>query len=347
MKQIISLNTLMLVLLLFLIGGCSPGFIGDIKKSSFPETRNTFKTLRNVQIVFDSIIDKRPTYEIKGKSFAGLYYLIPLIIFDSWSSSNSSYTSGENYDISLIPSLTELMQNVLLKSNVYSTNNAPKKYFLKTELLHYYAFHYTKSSTWCIWIIYPVSTTNNDYYFFPTGFVSMKLTLTDSETMKPVSTRYISNGFMFNPNAEGLSNDNTAYGISQDKTEQCVQVASLALKDLMVSLPDVIDEMLAEQGNLTSNLEINTFKLIRLTNDYNFQEEVLVEYETGNILKSEVVKRKTPILSKPDEWIVAPVNDDGRYLSNAQYNDLIITLQQKYDVSFGSNLSAANFYGSK
>jgi len=348
MKTHILIKNSLLFLLILLIGGCAKPFIGDIKKSAFPETMSTYKTTRNVQVQIDSIIDKRPLYELRGKTFEGIYYIIPLVILDFWSSANSTYTPSKRYDETLLPSMNDLMKNILTKSNISSNNNASKQYILKTELLHYYAFHFEKSNTSVIYFLVYYWAKSKAYYYFPTGFASLKLTLIDKSTMNPVSTRYISNGFLFNEASEGLSTEQTAEGgLTQNKDEQCVIVATTALKGLMSRIPDAIDEMLSEQDNLSLNSSINTFKLIRLTNDYNFQEEVLVEYETGNILKSEIIKRKSPIISKPNEWIVAPVNDEGHYLSSTQYNKMISMLQQKYDVKFESNLSAANFYGSK
>jgi len=115
----------------------------------------------------------------------------------------------------------------------------------------------------------------------------------------------------------------------------------------MEKLPYIVDQMLANEPEalLPDDLNLETFTVLRLTGEYDFQEEMTIEYETGRILGDVIVRQALPVISKPNEWVVSPLSKDGHWLSDAQYQKLIEKLKEKYDVVYSKNLTAANFYG--
>ncbi|ETR67808.1 MAG: hypothetical protein OMM_11186, partial [Candidatus Magnetoglobus multicellularis str. Araruama] len=107
-------------------------------------------------------------------------------------------------------------------------------------------------------------------------------------------------------------------------------------------------EMLAEEklGEVVG-ITPKTFMIVRLTKEYDFQEEMIIDYDTGLVISDTIVPRATAIISKPNEWVVPPYSESGHWLSSEEYGYYIDILKLKYKVKFKDNITCANFYGIK
>lgn len=322
----------------------------NIRQEALPVMPYYHTAPRNCQIEIGGIEDRRPIEEVSHINNGRLQYYIPhIFVFPFYfigqfclarAGAGPLYGNPEYYDSSLVQNLPLLMNDVLNKSGMYRKEG--KKYLLKPELLHYYGVSYYTFS----WMM---ALGGNKSTFFPTGFVSLKLTLYDKETSKVIGVRYLSEAFLFNPADSMLSIAHTAeHGTGYDIAECNMSgVAIIALKRAMRKFPAIIDQILSNENEATvpTASTPKTFTVIRLTREYDFQEEMNIEYETGKILRDSIVDRSLPVFSRPDEWVVSPVTEDGYWMSDEKYTGFINMLKQKYDVDFADNLSVAVFSG--
>jgi hypothetical protein len=88
-----------------------------------------------------------------------------------------------------------------------------------------------------------------------------------------------------------------------------------------------------------------SFLVIRLTREYDFQEELRIETATGRIISDRVVRRRFPVFSAPDEWVVAPVGPDGHWLSDEAYRAMLARIEARYALDRTANGTAARFLG--
>lgn len=123
-------------------------------------------------------------------------------------------------------------------------------------------------------------------------------------------------------------------------------VVKIAVQELMQDIVKEIDRMLAVNGygeEITEPPE--TFRVIRLTDEYDFCEEVVVESASGKILSNTVRQYNSPVVSRPGEWIVLPEDQNGHWLAPDKYQRMVECLSSTYNVGFADNLSAAYFKG--
>jgi len=341
-KIIVSFKIKLFVLLCyFALLGCTSSIDGNIYNDIMPNNIKVFDKPLNCQIEVDPIIDKRPLYETEELEHYKYRKIIPLLLFNYWDSAGPIFVNIENYDKDMKRNLQKLLTNTLQKSNICS-ENSDNKYLLKPELIHFYSVSYYKYSTFLT-----VAAVDTTYSFFPTGFICLKLTLINKNTSEVISEKYLSNAFLFNPLDETLSINQNAHGLKHSY-ENKIGVSIISLTRTMKMLPTIVDEMLSKESLLTETNKKNTlFTLVRLTKEYDFQEEIVVDYKTGQIISNEIVLRNIPIISKPNECVVAPYLHSEHWLSFDEYRKLITKLQDKYDIRFNENITSANFYGVK
>jgi hypothetical protein len=327
-------------LIFALLTGCTAPVMRTITLDSIGDIPRPYLQSRPCNIEVDPVIDSRPVEETEKTNQIKFQYFIPAVIWWQWSLAGPSYADPKSYDSSLIPNLRGLIDNVLKKNNLCDPG-ASRQFVLIPELQHYYGVSYEKSMAFA-------STGGaffKDFIFFPTGYVSLKLTLKDKQTGTIVGTRLLSETFLFNPADTALSLSETAIEQRNYRQNNKSRSATVALRKVMTRLPGILDEMLTEAGIGGMKLSSQTFTVWRLTREYDFIEKMVLETGNGRIVSDELVFRRWPIISKPDEWIVAPIDDNGHWLSIDEYASLITKLQDRYTIEFGSNLSAALFKG--
>lgn len=331
----------LLSFIIMIAAGCVKPYKGNILQGAMPGDLNKYVTQRACSIQVDAVADNRPVMETKNFDQTKFQHFVPLLIWNQWAMAGPVYGNAEYYDErdDLPSTLKLLMENVINDSRLCS--NSEKRYMLKPELLHYYGVYYSKELA----VATMGASVIVNFDFFPTGFVGLKLTLIDEESSKVIGTRYLSNSFLFNNNERSLSAEHNAYGTEYTHSNK-VNVPIIALKNMMRELPYMLDKMIAESqnGQGFDVSQIKTFTIVRLTKEYDFQEEAVVEFDTGRIVRNTVTRRTTPIISRPGEWVVLPVNN-GHWLGSEEYSAMIEHLKHKYVVDFSDNLSAANFYG--
>jgi hypothetical protein len=323
--------------------GCIEPITRSVRSGAMPQVKK-LEAPSPYSVQVGPVVDRRPVYETEDFDQSGFRYFVPALIWWQWSTAGPVFANPEHYDLDLLTSLRGLMSDVINRSSLGSPN-ASVKYILKPELLHFYGVGYTKG----MFIATMGAAAMNKYQFYPAGYVSLKLTLYEASTKKPVAIRYLSDSFLFNPAEPTLGTGHSAQGgMGMAITNNKSQVAILALKNAMQQLPETIGSMLADVGpGRGESAEPTHFMLVRLTDEYDFQEELVIEIATGRIARNTVEKRTAPIVSCPGEWIVSPIAADGHYMSAAEYVAFVEVLKQKYNIEFKGNLSAAQYLGPK
>lgn len=321
--------------------GCIDPVTRSVRSAGQPQVKK-FEAPAPYYVEVGPLVDRRPLYETEEYDQSNFRYFVPAVIWWQWSTAGPVFADPKLYDMDLLPSLRGLMTDVLNRSSLGSPN-ASAKYILKPELMHFYGVGYTKGMA----IATSGAAVVTKFEFYPAGYVSMKLTLYDAATKKPVAIRYLSDAFLFNPADPSLTTVHSAQGgMGLNVVNNKSQIAMLACRDLMAHLPDMVSSMMADAGpGREQAAEPKFFMLVRLTDEYDFQEELVVEIETGRIARNTVERRTTPVYSRPGEWVVAPVAEDGHYMSSAEYDTFVKGLQGKYDIQFQDNLSAARYLG--
>jgi hypothetical protein len=320
--------------------GCVHPIVHDVRTEAGRGLPRSFRTPRACQISVEPVVDRRPVNEVVEIDQAKVRYVLPLLIWFQWSSAGPIYANPAHYDANLVPSLQMLLGDVVKDSGVCS--GAGRGYRVRAELLHLYGVSYMKNLAIAT---YGAAATAL-YNFYPTGFVTIRVSVVDAATSKVVGERILSETFLFNPAHPFLTTGHTAYGPGVRILNNRTQVAIIALRQAMVRLPYVVDQLLAQTvPDAEAAAPRKTFLLTRLTREYEFEEQVEAELETGRIIRDELVPRTFPVYSRPDEWVVARISPQGHWLTLQAYRDLLGQLGQRYKIESGANQSAALFRG--
>ena len=323
-----------------LLFGCVTPAVRDVVRDAQPRHLYRIAEPRGVHISVAPVVDRRPKMEVVSTNQTAPRYVVPVIIWNQWSTAGPVFGHPTHYGPNLIPGLRSLIHTTLRRGGLQSEGG--QRYSLQAELHHFYGVNYNKK-----WFLFtPWSASSLIYSFFPLGYVGLSLRLVDPSG-KVVGARYLTESFLFNPFARRLTTRHSAYGPGVNIVDNRSMVPMIALQLMMNKLPAVVDQMLAERGasGAKDPTGHKTFKLIRLTREYDFQQEMVVEVESGRIISNKMVRRRIPILSRPGEWVVAPIAPSGRFMGSKEYARFVERIKQKYDVVFGSNLSAATFRG--
>ena len=326
--------------MLLLLAGCVKPATGNILTGT-AITEKAFSVPRNCRIKVAAVEDGRSKVETTKTKQSNIVYMVPLIIWNQSAVAGPEYAEPVSYDADLIPNLQKLMTSIINSSGL--CDDRGKTYLLQTKLVHYYGVSYIKASGFSMLL----SNNFKKHEFFPTGHVTFQLTLIEEETSMVIDTQYVSESYLFNEFDPDLAVAHAIYLPTPDIIDNKSLVALVALKRLMEKLPYIVDQMLANEQavQIQDDSNIETFTVLRLTSEYDFQEEMTVEYETGRIIRDVIVRRALPVISKPDEWVVSPLSKSGHWLSDEQYQKLIEKLKEKYNVVYLKNLTAADFYG--
>jgi hypothetical protein len=326
------------LLALIIIAGCVRPYIRTIRVDGMPKLEK-FKSTRPCSITIDPIKDRRPLYETKNTSQEKTSYFWTILLWWQWASAGPRFCDTINYDSSLTTNMQLLMKDVIGQSNLASGQGP--EYVIKPELLHYYGVSYTKNF-FCASVGAAASV---NYTFFPTGFMMMNVDVVEKNSGKLVGSRLLSGTFLFNPDDTGTSLSHTAQAGWTGSGFSSSRVAAVSLRKIMERLPLTVDQILSGQVPVTDTTQVpKSFTIIRLTSEYEFEERIVIEYETGRIIKDAITKRQLPIISRPDEWIVSPLDPTGHWMTPEQYKKYIDVLKQKYSgIVFKDNLNAAVF----
>jgi hypothetical protein len=314
----------------------------DIKFDASPDKINECARPRDctidVKLSFTNLAEYDLYKNYQGNQ-SGIYSCFPLLILYFWKTSGPVFSSHKEIDENINSNLQQLITDTIDRSKICS--NTGKRYILKAKVLHLYGVNYSKKFYGATIGAY----SGNYYNFFPTGFVSIKLMLIDPETEKILATNVISNTFLYNPgHPKFMYNSASGSSPNFDMESLRLDVACISLSQLMEELPLAVDQMLSNEKGLavTSGEKFENFTIARMTKEYNFAEEVVVEYRTGKIISDNIVRRTYPVTSSPDEWFILPVQD-GHWMEPDRYKKFISKLKGKYDVSFGDNLNVATY----
>ena len=227
MRTALFEKTLAILYLAALLAGCvGVPPVGDIMSEGMPEGLLTLRSPRNCALTVDLVEDLRPAMEVTAtdQSKPRFFYTL-LLIWTHWSTAGPVFQKPEYYDPTLMTSLGLLMEDVASKSNLCSGKGTP--YTLKTKLLHYYGVSYNKS----MFLISIGGGAVEIFGFFPTGHVSMELSLTEASG-KTVAQSRISESFLFNPEHPLLSTEHNVHQGLVYNEANLNNVASIALTDL-------------------------------------------------------------------------------------------------------------------
>ncbi len=327
------------------LAGCNtPPAPLQLARDGFPENLEITKEPYACNITVAEVIDARPTGEVLEADHYELRYLVPLFLYNQWSGAGPTYMDRTLYATQGVAQGTSaLIQRVLDESGAFSGKG--KEYDLHVRINHLYGVSYTKD----FWIIGFGGAGLEAYDFFPCGHVELAVTLKDKQTGAVLGEQTLTRSFLFNPEQPGLScalAPGTVRLLYEDENIQ--GVVKFAVREVMKDLVKTLDRMVASDGHGADvTTPPATFRVIRLTDEYDFCEEMRVEYATGSILTNAVRKYNAPIVSRPGEWIVLPEGENGHWLAPAQYRKTVELLSAKYKVGFADNLDAAYFKGLK
>lgn len=329
------------LLFVLLSSGCTAPVMRNIRSDASVEPRTSPAVPRPCRVVVAPIRDDRPDEETTRLRQTRPNHFVPAVVWWQGGFAGPIYANPRYYDDDLLGNMRHLMQRTLDSSDLYADHGPT--YRLESKLDHYYGVGYNKE-------FFIISTGGGvtEHEFFPTGHVALKIRLIDEATDEVVASRYVSEAVLFSPEALGSSLQHTAYGMSDAALmDNKTLVATLALRKLMTQMPMLVDQMLAEESAARVDVppSIEHFTVIRVTDEYDFVEELVIEFETGRILQDRIVPRDHPLVSSAREWVVLPVSENGHWLSAEQYIDFVDCLSRRYRVEFTDNLSAATFMG--
>lgn len=275
------------------------------------------------------VVDERPDAQRRGDNERRFKFLMPLVIWVWWIEAGATYTKPDLYAKDLHADLHRMLSNLMVDSTVCSGSG--DAYTLTPVLRHYYGVAYMKTDS----SFAAGSSWNYTYQFWPTGQVGLDLVLSKDGT--EVGRTHVSERYLMNPE-DGLTQPGAARFVGMD-------AARIALKRLLERVPLEVDRLLAGQPGLEVPASADRFLVVRLTREYDFEEHLWLDSKTGQLYENRVVRRTLPVLGAPDEWLVAPVSPQGRWLSPTQYDALVQALQAHWRVGFTDNLTAASFEG--
>lgn len=320
-------------LLSLFVSGCliPKPFVRNIKSEAIPEEIHRYPAPRDCNIELKPTIDKRPSEGKTVTDYSKFTAFVPALIYFYAAKEGPIYAETKYYDSTLLESIDYLLKEQVARSNLSSGSG--KTYTIQPELLHYYGVGYAKAYSQAI----GKSSSSNTYAFFPTGYVAIKLSLLD-ENGKSIRSQVIQRTYLFNDKDElhKVFPNNSTY------------IATKALTGVLKQFPQALDVLMSGDGSLPAEaLSDDTFIITRLTKEYEYLEEVVIERSTQRILSTNMVERTAPIYSRPDEWVVAPYTQSGHWMNSQEYSKLLEKLKEQYDVGYGENISVASFYGVK
>jgi hypothetical protein len=286
--------------------------------------------------------DRRPEVERSGGEGGKprFKYFVPALLWWQWAMAGPRVGQPELYAVDFLPDLNAVMKATMERSGVCAGGGPVAS--LKTSLRHYVGLSYQKVEQ----IVSYGAAAAVSYDFFPVAHVAMDFELA---TADGIVERFTLDGrYLFNPTDPGMSTKQP--GVPGGTLPPAVsrQLAPrVALERMLAQLPDRVDRALAGLGGAEAPAANDTFLVARLTREYDFVEEMVVETDTGRIVTDRVVRRRLPVLGAPDEWVVVPVDGNGRWLTNEGYATLVNRLRRNYQVEFDGNVSAAKFGGWK
>lgn len=302
-----------------------------------------FGTPRACTLSVDAVVDRRPAVEQtpdSDGSTPALRYLVPLLLINFWETSGPRYANPELYAHDMLPDLKTLLGRTLDASGLCA--GAGPGLSLRPTLQHYYGLSYEKT----LGVAGFGGGTSSVYAFFPAAQVVVDLELLQNGAVLDrvtLSERYLFNDRDVEMSTPAGTTSGSPLAIAQART----QAPKLALERLLLQVPDAVDRMLSRVPGATIPPAEGSFLVVRLTREYDFQEEMRIETATGRIITDRVVRRRLPVLGAPGEWVVAPIDAAGRWLDPSAYARLVAQLGGTYKVAFDTNLSVASFGGVK
>ncbi len=319
-------------LLMIFLTSCTTIYKGNLSEA-LPKKVSTIQD-RGYRIVIDKVSDLRPK-KYQGKKQHTQKLALPLLLYYHFEDAGPVFEMDQNIDVQLQASLNSVVKQTLKASGMAASSG--RTYALAIEIINLYSVNYTKNSM----LFMSGSGSNMSCNFYPTGHMALRLRLHDLAKKDKYCYRVISSSHLYNPKHE----------MAKDvKTIQKARVvtAQVAVRETLTKLPMFLDSMVADlSGNGTQTTSApKTFKIVRMTREYDFQEEVEVDYKTGTIVDAKIVKRKNPVVSAPNVWYLSRIRD-GRWLGNTAYESLVSMIGKKYTVSQKINMNVALFKGIK
>lgn len=312
-----------------------------LSEECFPGVIEWVKEPRACKIAVMDVTDARPVGEVTELNHRELRYLVPLLLINLWSGAGPVYLDLDLYaDQSIKQGVEGLLQRVVDQSGVFSGQG--KTYDLSVRINHLYSVSYSKYA----YLIGFGGSSIEKYKFFPCGHVELAVTLKDRQTGAVVGETLLTRSFLFNQKHPQLSCAHTAEQGVIAEEENRKGVLTIALRSAMIDLVTKLDQMVAAD---LPGPEVcappDVFRVMRLTDEYDFCEEMAIESATGLILFNRMRPYSGPVVSRPGDWIVSPRDERGLWMAPAQYRKVVGLLSTNFNVGFDGNQDAAFFRG--
>jgi hypothetical protein len=324
---------------------CTPikPIIRDLARDPLPEPMVRLEG-RDCRLAVGTVSDARPEEEIEGDDVRHTRYSIYKIFDGHFAQDVLDYHDPGNLgEAPVTETIAEgLRTSIAAAGPCQVVNLTNADFVLDARLEHLYGVSAT-------FIQYDSSLglARTEYHsFYPAGQATLSFTLRDASSGEALDRWTLAFGSLYDPAGSQEQQDITARGgleraldWSEDgRTSQIVN----AVRDVYRRVPARLDQALAEASPIRPRA-LQEFFIVRLLGDYEHIEIVTIDFATGEVRDSKVVRRPYPVFSAPDHWVVSPYQPAR--LSRAQYDALVKQLGEHYEVRFVDNLSAARFFG--
>lgn len=292
------------------------------------------------------LVDERPLFERKGTrgEFVRLTSLVPLLFYTDWQAAGPRYVPPRQVTRELGAHLSRQLESTLHDAGV--CRGPGPAFGIQPRVTHGYSVSWIRDGFTLL--VVPIADDvdvslwmSHREDMWPTAHLSLTLDVFEGERF--IGSETIDERYLFEP-GDHLTLWEQVAGAEPAVTVALDQALATVVTRALARAPHAVDRILS--GRMPRPRRTERFVLLRLTDEVEFVERIEVDTATGRILSNDVRRRVLPIMSRPGEWIVAPLGADGRFLDASSYDALLRTMSDYgYQVAWGSNLSAARFVG--
>lgn len=231
--------------------------------------------------------------------------------------------------------LRRMVQGAITRGGLVGSGAGGPRYTLRVTLRHLYGTgHLTGSTLGTVGYIGKTLRAAGPY-----GYAAAEVELMDAAGRAIVS-RWVVGSYHPRKKAETLAL------LSEDRmADATVWAAGDLVGNLMVAL----EGMLAEHAPVRPrNFERpDSFWLARITDSGTHIERARITTSTGVIEHVKTERLAVEPFAAPGEWVIDPLQGTWQRLSPGTYDQLVVTLQKRWDIQYVSNVRAAHFFGEK
>lgn len=255
-----------------------------------------------------------PANEIAGQSSRTHLFLF-LGIFAYFDSRGSLLPEAKYYAQDLGGEVQATLVRTLADSGLFqNVTSGPADLELHSEVLHLYGANYNKGAGFATY----GGGWNTRRKYLPYGTAVLRFLLVDTRGgHKRIVWDTTLNG-SYIPDAEDAE-------LANKEIENAATLAAVAAyRDLLSQLPPQLTRVASRLGGRASGrpLPSDTCYLARLLPDARYLERAAVSARSGQVLHSEILIRKEPIFSAPNEWVLDPYQGGHELFDEASYDRL-------------------------